>query len=197
MKEFPFKFYIPRRSPPSLYAINFSRSEKARALGIKYKLNNIPYTGKIKYILKAYVDKPMAINPKDKVFLDVLPPPIKGHKKRLVEYPNIMLPGGIEITTSTSGKKFAPGDLVKGQFRAVFPPNSKVRDVTASLCFNYNYTAQGRTNECNQAVDRITWLKKPELDEMIEEFEFVVPDNCPFSVNGKYVRIGSLVRIGS
>ena len=189
-ESFPFVFSLPNDATPSLYTpFDYPLPIDARERGIKRMIKHYSYSGKITYRLKVKLDKPWAIDPKDKTLIDVLPLPVPEHEKTWLEHESIVPSGEIGIFGSVLGSMFAPGDVIQGKFKILKMEGLEIRSITVSLRFRYSYTAMGHTDTFLQRVDYLTWPDVPGVREILGDFSFIVPQGCPFSVPGTLVRL--------
>lgn len=189
-KEFPFELTIPENALRSLYTpFDFMLPEYARDIGIRRTIRDYPYTGTIRYRLKVKLDKPMAIDPKDKTFLDVLPLPVQGIEKTWQEYEEIAPSGETGIFASILGNTFTPGERIQGTFKVVRDSTVDIRSISATLRFKYSYTAKRRTDMFKQRIDYHSWPDNPGAREMSFDISLIVPEGIPFSVDGHLVKI--------
>ncbi|HME51510.1 MAG TPA: arrestin family protein [Candidatus Lokiarchaeia archaeon] len=189
-EQFPFEFTIPSNATPSLYTpFQFPLPQEAFAKGIKVEIKYYPYAGTINYRLKAKLDKPFAIDPKDKKLFVVLPLPVSQNQPGNQAFEVTTPSGKLYLFVKVNDNLVSPGDSIQGSVHLTRAPGLKIRGLIVSLRYVYSYTARGHTDVFKQDMDTIAFADIQDRTELDEEFKFGVPPSGPFTVPGQLVKM--------
>ncbi len=187
-ETFSFEFQIPEGTHPSLgHPWPYPNPARVMEKQLPSRINHMGQGGIIRWYVKAKVDRPLAIDPKDKFFFQVLSPaqsvpPTKEHTAN-----NAHKPQKPQIVVQVDKVAYGPGEWVSGTVKFDNQTTKEIREAVVDLEYVYSYTARGHTDKFAQPVDRL------EITENIFEqewnFKLRLPDGGPPTIAGRLVQV--------